>query len=186
MRASDNHTGAGCVIWLTGLSGAGKSTLSRRVSAELAARGHRVEVLDGDVVRESLSCDLGFSREDRDANVRRVAFVADLLSRNGVVVIVALVSPYRAARDDARARIGACFVEAYVKASVDACAQRDTKGLYARARAGEIENLTGYSDPYEEPLAPDVLLDTEQQSPDDSTTKLVDYVEMRVGIPARA
>ena len=183
MPSSDRDSGTGCVLWLTGLSGAGKSTLSDRVSSELRSRGHNVEVLDGDVVRESLSCDLGFSREDREANVRRVAFVADLLSRHGVVVIVALVSPYRSGREAARERIGDRFIEAYVRATVRACAERDTKGLYAKAREGEIDNLTGVGDPYEEPPAPELVLDTEHETPEESARKLLECVDARVGAP---
>src|ERR671916_1718115 len=128
----------GLTLWFTGLSGAGKSTVAEIVEHQLAERGVKVEVLDGDVVRTNLSKGLGFSKEDRDTNVRRIAFVADLLSRNGVAVITAAISPYRAIRDEARATMGERFVEIYVKASVEECERRDVKGLYARARSGEL------------------------------------------------
>src|SRR5437763_12775584 len=150
----------GFTLWLTGLSGAGKSTLATAVGDELRRRGIRVEILDGDEVRQNLSKGLGFSREDRDTNIRRIGYVAKLLTRNGVVVITAAISPYRAVRDEVRREIGA-FVEVYVKASLDECVRRDTKGLYARALAGEIAKFTGVSDPYEEPLAAELVIDTE-------------------------
>ncbi len=144
----------GFTLWLTGLSGAGKSTLAAAVSKELRDRGIPVEVLDGDEVRQNLSKGLGFSREDRDTNIRRIGYVAKLLARNGVAVITAAISPYRTIRDEVREEIGA-FVEVYVKASLDECIRRDTKGLYRRALAGEIPQFTGVSDPYEEPLSPE-------------------------------
>ena len=171
----------GLTLWFTGLSGAGKSTVARLVEADLRARGRRVEVLDGDEVRENLSKGLGFSKEDRDTNVRRIAFVADLLSRNGVVAITAAISPYRAIREEARALHGDRFVEIHVRASVDACAERDVKGLYARALRGEIPAFTRVSDPYEEPLAPDVVLDTETESPAESAARVLAHVEQRLG-----
>jgi adenylyl-sulfate kinase len=175
---------AGCVVWFTGRPGAGKSTLSQRVDAELRGRGVRTEILDGDTVREHLSCDLGFSREDRDSNVRRVGYVADLLARNGVVVIAAMISPYRETRNEVRTKIGDRFIEVYIDASVEACAERDVKGHYAKALAGEIENFTGISDPYEEPLAPEILISTENETVEQSTAKIVSYVDVRVGVPA--
>jgi adenylylsulfate kinase len=149
----------GVVVWLTGLSGAGKTTIAEALAAELRELGKKVEVLDGDVVRTHLSRELGFSREDRDANVARIAFVAHLLARNGVFVIVAAVSPYRAARDAARELIGD-FVEVHVAAALDACIARDIKGLYRKALAGEIRRFTGVSDPYEPPERPELTLDT--------------------------
>src|SRR5881398_2738182 len=152
----------GFTLWLTGLSGAGKSTLASAVGHELRRRGIRVEVLDGDEVRQNLSKGLGFSREDRDTNIRRIGYVAKLLARNGVAVITAAISPYRAVREEVRHEIGA-FVEVYVKASLDECIRRDTKGLYRRALAGELPQFTGVSDPYEEPLAPELVIDTEQE-----------------------
>ena len=152
LAAPSRGTGGLC-FWLTGLSGSGKSTVGRLAAGQLRDRGHQVEVLDGDDVRQNLCAGLGFSREDRDVNVRRIAWVADLLSRNNVVTFVAAVSPYRSTRDEARARMGERFVEVHVKASVDECERRDVKGLYERARAGKIQAFTGVSDPYEEPLA---------------------------------
>ncbi|MCX6024268.1 MAG: adenylyl-sulfate kinase [Chloroflexi bacterium] len=166
----------GCVIWTTGLSGAGKSTVSNLLTQELLARGRRVEVLDGDVVRTHLSKGLGFSKEDRDTNVRRIAFVAHLLQRNGVFVITAAISPYREIRDEARAMIGD-FVEVYVKATLDTLVARDVKGLYARALRGEIANFTGVSDPYEEPLAPDVVAETDCESVEQSVAKILARLE---------
>ncbi len=140
--------GQGLTVWFTGLPSAGKSTIARALEKHLLGEGRRVEVLDGDVVRTHLCKDLGFSREDRDENVRRVGFVAHLLARNGVVAICALVSPYRAARDEVRALHDGRFVEVYVAAPAEVCAQRDVKGLYAKARAGTVAAMTGYDDPY--------------------------------------
>lgn len=149
----------GFVVWLTGLSGAGKSTISEALVPELRAAGKKVEVLDGDIVRTHLSRGLGFSREDRDLNVARIAFVAHLLARNGVVVVVAAISPFKQAREDARKTIGD-FVEVHVAPPIETCIQRDTKGLYGKALAGELGSFTGISDPYEPPDAPEVHLDT--------------------------
>ena len=171
----------GYTLWFTGLSGSGKSTVAAIVEKELRAAGHRVEVLDGDVVRTNLSRGLGFSREDRDTNVRRIAFVADLLSRNGVNVVTAAISPYRAVRDEARELMGARFIEIHVKASLEECERRDVKGLYARARTGEIPEFTGVSDPYEEPLAPEIVLDTEHQTPSEAAGQVLELVERRRG-----
>ena len=145
----------GFTLWFTGLSGAGKTTISRLLEGHLRERGSKLEILDGDVVRENLSKGLGFSKEDRDTNIRRIAFVADLLSRNGVPVITAAISPYAEIRDEARELMGDRFIEVYVKASVDTCAERDVKGLYAKAFSGEIKEFTGVSDPYEVPENPD-------------------------------
>jgi adenylyl-sulfate kinase len=169
----------GLTLWFTGLSGAGKSTVASLVERELRRRGTPVEVLDGDVVRQNLSKGLGFSREDRDTNIRRIAFVADLLSRNGVVAITAAISPYRSTRDEARALMDGRFVEIHVKASVAECARRDVKGLYAKALAGEIEEFTGVSDPYEEPLAPELELDTEAETPEESAARVVGLLAVR-------
>ncbi len=149
----------GFVVWLTGLSGAGKTTITEALVPELRAAGRRVEVLDGDVVRTHLSKGLGFSREDRDANVARIAFVAHLLARNGVVVVVAAVSPYAQARSEARRLIGD-FVEVHVAPPLEECVKRDVKGLYQKALAGEIPGFTGVSDPYEPPPRPELVLDT--------------------------
>jgi adenylyl-sulfate kinase len=178
--AAPARSGTGLCFWLTGLSGSGKSTVGRLAAGQLRDRGHAVEVLDGDDVRQNLCAGLGFSRADRDVNVRRIAYVADLLSRNGVVTFVAAVSPYRRARDDARARMGNRFVEVHVHATVEECERRDVKGLYERARAGKIQAFTGVSDPYEEPLNPELVLDTESESPEDSARRLVEYVERRL------
>ncbi len=178
--AAPSRGGAGLCLWLTGLSGSGKSTVGRLAAGQLRDRGHRVEVLDGDDVRQNLCAGLGFSREDRDVNVRRIAWVADLLSRNDVVTFVAAVSPYRRTRDEARARMGGRFVEVHVKASVDECERRDVKGLYERARAGKIQAFTGVSDPYEEPMAPELTLDTEAESPEESARRIVEYAETRL------
>lgn len=174
----------GFTLWFTGLSGAGKTTISEAVADELRARGSKLEILDGDVVRENLSKGLGFSKEDRDTNIRRIAFVADLLSRNGVPVITAAISPYREIRDEARETMGERFIEVFVKASVEACADRDVKGLYKKAFAGEIKEFTGVSDPYEEPLNPEIVLDTESESVEQSTAKLLALLEERQLIPA--
>jgi adenylyl-sulfate kinase len=174
----------GFTLWFTGLSGAGKTTISKRVAEELQARGSRLEILDGDVVRENLSKGLGFSKEDRDTNIRRIAFVADLLSRNGVPVITAAISPYREIRAEARELMGERFIEVFVKASVDTCIERDPKGLYEKALKGEIKEFTGVSDPYEEPLDPELTLDTESESPEESAAKIIGLLEERQLIPA--
>jgi len=174
----------GATLWFTGLSGAGKSTIARLVEAELRERDTRVEVLDGDVVRTNLSKGLGFSKEDRDTNIRRIAFVADLLSRNGVIAITAAISPYREIRDEARELMGERFVEIFLKASVEACARRDVKGLYEKAFRGEIKEFTGVSDPYEEPLNPDLVIDTESESPEESAARVLALLDERVQVPA--
>ncbi len=172
--ASDTHVrqAAGFTLWLTGLSGAGKSTLAGVVASELRSRGIPVEILDGDEVRQNLSKGLGFSREDRDTNIRRIGYVAKLLTRHGVAVITAAISPYRAVREDVRREIGD-FVEVYVRASVDECIRRDAKGLYRRALAGDIPQFTGVSDPYEEPLAPEVVVDTERETVAESAARVI-------------
>jgi len=142
---------AGLTVWLTGLSSAGKTTISRAVHETLQARGQRVEWLDGDAMRLSLSAGLGFSKKDRDENIRRIGFVAELLTRNGVIVLVSAISPYRALRDEIRRRIGN-FMEVYVHAPLEVCEQRDVKGIYLRARARKLQRVTGLDDPYEPPL----------------------------------
>ncbi|HXP92519.1 MAG TPA: adenylyl-sulfate kinase [Candidatus Binatia bacterium] len=175
--------GSGFTIWLTGLSGAGKSTIARRLAEELEARGRAVEVLDGDVIRTNLSKGLGFSREDRDENIARIAFVASLLTRHGATVITAAISPFAQARAKARERIGE-FVEIYVRCSIDELARRDVKGLYAKALRGEIENFTGVSDPYEAPENPDVVVDSEFETVEESVENILDYLEQRKWISA--
>jgi adenylyl-sulfate kinase len=176
-------TDKGFTLWFTGLSGSGKSTITGLLVEELKKRGSKVEVLDGDVVRENLSKGLGFSKEDRDTNIRRIAFVADLLSRNEVPVVTAAISPYREIRAEARELMDGRFIEAYVKASVEVCEQRDTKGLYAKARSGEIKEFTGVSDPYEPPENPELVLDTENESPEQSAQKIIAYLEEQELIP---
>jgi adenylyl-sulfate kinase len=175
----------GFCLWFTGLSGAGKTTISKLIEAELRGRRNRLEILDGDVVRENLSKGLGFSKEDRDTNIRRIAFVADLLSRNGVPVITAAISPYRETRREARALMGERFIEVYVKASVETCAKRDVKGLYEKAFRGEIKEFTGVSDPYEVPEHAEIVVDTEAQEPEESAAQIISYLEARALIPAR-
>jgi adenylylsulfate kinase len=174
----------GFCLWFTGLSGSGKSTITTHLVKELRKRGSKLEVLDGDVVRENLSKGHGFSKEDRDTNIRRIAFVANLLSRNDVPVITAAISPYRDIRDEARQMMGDRFIEAYVKASVETCEQRDVKGLYAKARAGEIKEFTGVSDPYEPPRNPELVIETERQSPEQSAGQILAYLEERELIAA--
>jgi len=165
MRPMDGARGV--TVWLTGLPCSGKSSIAELVAGKLRRRGRRVEVLDGDVVRNELSKGLGFSREDRDTNVRRIGFVAHLLTRNGVVVVVAAVSPYARIRGEVRQRIGD-FVEVYVSCPLSECERRDVKGMYAKARRGEIAAFTGVSDPYEAPEAPDLSVDTLGQTPEES------------------
>lgn len=163
----------GAVLWFTGLSGSGKTTIAHEVEEKLLEAGVPVEILDGDVVRENLSKGLGFSKEDRDTNIRRIAFVAHLLQRNGVFVITAAISPYKAIRDEARAMIKD-FVEIYADASLEVCEARDTKGLYAKARAGEIKGFTGIDDPYEAPETPEVVCDTDAEDVAESAQKVID------------
>lgn len=175
----------GFTVWFTGLSGAGKSTVARLVDQELRARGVPTEVLDGDEVRTHLSKGLGFSREDRDANILRIAYVAKLLTRHNVAVITAAISPYRDARDAARRDIGH-FVEVYVRCPLAVCVARDVKGLYRKALTGEIERFTGVSDPYEEPLRPDLLLETHRETPADSAAKVIALLEKLEYVKAAA
>lgn len=162
----------GFVLWLTGLSGAGKTTIAHAVEAELKRLNHRVEVLDGDVVRAHLCQELGFSKVDRDKNIRRIGFVANLLSRNGVCTIVAAISPYQAIREELRQTV-TNFVEVYVNAPLEVCEARDVKGLYARARAGEIQSFTGIDSPYEPPTNPEIICYTAEETLDDSVTKII-------------
>lgn len=166
----------GFVLWLTGLSGAGKSTVAAKLGPVLAERGHRVELLDGDEVRTNLCQGLGFSRADRDTNIARIGYVAGKLSKHGVAVLVAAISPYQQARDLVRASVDS-FVEVYVAAPVSTCAERDPKGLYAKALAGEITHFTGVSDPYEPPPNPEIVLHTEAESVDDSVHQVIAWLE---------
>jgi adenylyl-sulfate kinase len=166
----------GFTLWFTGLSGAGKSTLARLVERELIGRGHKVEVLDGDVIRTNLSKGLGFSKEDRDTNIRRIGFVCNLLTRNQVVAIAAAISPYREVRDEVRRDIGT-FIEVYVKCPIDVLAERDVKGLYKKALAGEIKNFTGVDDPYEAPLASEVIVETDLESAEESAARIIAKLE---------
>ncbi|WOD39392.1 adenylyl-sulfate kinase [Nodosilinea sp. E11] len=166
----------GVTIWLTGLSGSGKSTIARVLEAELRQRNCQLEVLDGDIVRTNLTKGLGFSKEDRDENIRRIGFVSHLLTRNGVVVLVSAISPYREARDTVRDRIGD-FVEVFVDAPLNVCEDRDVKGLYKKARAGEIKQFTGIDDPYEPPLNPEVHCHTDQQTVEESAAQIIAKLE---------
>ncbi len=180
-----NRGGSGFTVWLTGLSGSGKSTIGHALAGELERRGHRVEVLDGDVVRTHLSRGLGFTREDRDTNVERIGWVASRLTRHGAAVVVAAISPYEETRSTARALVEehGAFVEVWVKAAVEECARRDVKGLYAKALAGEIEQFTGVSDPYEQPAGAEVIADTERETPAESVVRVLAALEQRGLVP---
>jgi adenylylsulfate kinase len=166
----------GFTLWLTGLPGSGKSSLANLAAEELRRRGHRVEILDGDEVRTHLSKDLGFSKADRDANIRRIGYVCKLLSRNGIVAITAAISPYRETRDEVR-REHEKFVEVYVKCSLEKLVERDDKGLYAKALKGEIPFFTGVSDPYEEPLRPELVIETDREKIEDGLQRLLATLE---------
>ncbi|WP_238134301.1 adenylyl-sulfate kinase [Calderihabitans maritimus] len=166
----------GFTLWFTGLSGAGKSTLAHLVAEELRRRGRKVEILDGDEVRENLSKGLGFSKEDRDTNILRIGYVARLLARNGVIAIAAAISPYRETREKVREANGD-FVEVFVKCPLEECIRRDVKGLYQKALKGEIQQFTGISDPYEEPLNPEIVVETDRQEPEESAVLIISYLE---------
>jgi adenylylsulfate kinase len=172
---SDADTGF--TLWFTGLSGAGKSTLATELRHEIRARGRRVEVLDGDEIRTNLSKGLGFSKEDRDTNIRRIGYVARLLSRNGVVAITAAISPYRDVRDEVRRAHEAPFVEAFVDCSIDELVRRDAKGLYAKALRGEVPHFTGISDPYEPPPTPEIHVRSDRETVAESRAKIVAWLE---------
>jgi len=179
----------GFVLWFTGLSGAGKTTLSTRLAEELKARGLRVEILDGDEVRTNLSKGLGFSKEDRDTNIRRIGYVSCLLARNHVAVIAAAISPYRELRDEVRRTIrdnDATFIEVFAKCSIEVLAERDVKGLYKKALAGELEEFTGVSDPYEEPLNAEVVVETDRETIEVSGAKILRALEERHLLPKAA
>ena len=169
----------GVIIWLTGLSGAGKTTIANRLKDVISQRDLNVEVLDGDVIRTNLSQGLGFSKSDRDINIRRVGYVANLLSRNGVIVIVAAISPYRAVRDEVKAS-SHNFMEVYVNAPIEICESRDVKGLYAAARNGKLKGFTGVDDPYEVPLDADVTCFSDRESIDESVWKIVRVLDNRL------
>jgi len=166
----------GFTLWFTGLSGAGKSTLANLLATELRERGHRVEILDGDEVRTNLSKGLGFSKEDRDINIRRIGYVCNLLARNGVIAISAAISPYREVRDEVRG-LHQRFFEVFVRCTIDKLVERDVKGLYKKALAGEIKSFTGVSDPYEEPLKPELIVDSSTETVDQSLGRLLARLE---------
>jgi len=179
LREVDDLRRAGLTVWFTGLSAAGKTTIARLVGQELERRGYVVDYLDGDNVRKHVSAGLGFSREDRETNIERVGWVASRLSRGGVVVLVSVIGPYASARQRARAMVEehASFVEVHVATSLEECARRDPKGLYARAFAGEIDHFTGVSDPYEVPSAPDLRVDTLGEDPATSADRVIARLE---------
>ena len=173
----------GFTLWFTGLPSSGKSTLAHKVEEILLERGMKVEVLDGDVVRTNLSKGLGYSKEDRDTNIKRIGFVCHLLTRNDVVAIGAAISPYREIRDYNRQLIGR-FVEVYVKCPIELLQERDTKGMYAKALKGELPNFTGVSDPYEEPLEPEVVVETDKEAEEESVAKIIRTLELMQYVPA--
>lgn len=175
----------GVTIWFTGLSGSGKSTITQALKAKLLERGCRLEVLDGDIVRTNLTKGLGFSKEDRDENIRRIGFVSHLLTRNGVIVLVSAISPYRDIREEVRDRIGD-FVEVYASAPLETCEDRDVKGLYKKARSGEIKQFTGIDDPYEPPLNPEVNCETHKESLEESVNKVLAKLEELGYVPVPA
>jgi len=166
----------GVTLWFTGLSGAGKTTISKAVADKLRSQGYKLEILDGDIVRQNLTKGLGFSKEDRDENIRRIGFVSHLLTRNGVIVLVSAISPYRQTRLEVKQKIGD-FVEVYVNAPLGVCEERDVKGLYKRVRAGEITNFTGIDDPYEPPLDPHVECRTDLEEVEESVMKVLNKLE---------
>ncbi len=172
----------GFTLWFTGLPCSGKSTLARRVQEILLERGMNVELLDGDEVRQNLCKGLGYSKEDRDTNIRRIGYVCKLLSRNGAVAVAAAISPYREIREENRRAIAA-YVEVYVKAPIEVLAKRDVKGMYKKALAGEITNFTGVSDPYEEPERPEILIESDKETVEDSTAKIIRTLEVMGLIP---
>ncbi len=175
-RNGDKMEHEGFVLWFTGLPCSGKTTVADKVAEKLKQVGLKVERLDGDIVRKSLTRDLGFSKEDRDKNIERVTFVAKLLSRNGVAVLPAFVSPYIGARDNARLET-TNFIEVYVKCSIEACEKRDVKGMYQKARQGIIKDFTGVDDPYEEPPNPEIILESDKETVDESVKKVLRYLK---------
>jgi adenylyl-sulfate kinase len=186
IEASNNnshHARKGALVWFTGLSGSGKSTLAQAVFARLETQGRAVEILDGDMVRRHLSKGLGFSREDRMENIRRIAFVGNLLARHGVVVLAPVIAPYRSIRDEVR-RSSPCYIEVYVNAPLEVCEQRDPKGLYRRARAGEIANFTGLDDPYEEPESPEVECRTHVDGVEACVEQILGRIALALTLPS--
>lgn len=169
----------GFILWFTGYSGAGKSTLANAIAPKLRALGKRTEILDGDEVRENLSKGLGFSKEDRDTNIRRIGFVANLLARNGVVAVTAAISPYRQIRDEIRSKSQAPFIEIFVDTPLELAEKRDPKGLYKKARAGQIQHFTGVSDPYEPPQKPEITVRTADEGIDACVTRILAYLRSR-------
>ena len=167
---------SGAAVWFTGFSGAGKTTIAEALTEELNNQGYKLEVLDGDEIRENLTKDLGFSKEDRDTNIRRIGFVAKLLARNGVIVLIPVISPYRAIRDEMRANINN-FVEVFVNAPLSVCEERDVKGLYKKVRAGEIKQFTGIDDPYEPPTNPEVECRTDLEELSESVAKIMNKLK---------
>ncbi len=178
MGNSNPSDSRGVTLWFTGLPCSGKSAVADEAAKILNEKGLKVERLDGDIVRQDLTRDLGFSKQDRDENIRRITFVAKLLTRNGVIVLTSFVSPYKKARERARKEIGN-FIEAYVKCPVEVCMKRDVKGMYKKAIKGEIKEFTGISDPYEEPENPDLLIDSDNETPEESTQKVIDMLKER-------
>ena len=174
--SDDKLQRVGFTLWFTGLSGAGKSTIANILEKRLKGQKLKIEVLDGDVVRTHLSKGLGFSKEDRDANIRRIGYVASILSRNGVIVVTAAISPYREIRNEVRG-MHENFVEIYVKCPLEVLEKRDVKGLYKKARAGEIQQFTGITDPYEEPLSPEIVIETNKMTPEESANKILKWLE---------
>ena len=179
MAASKREDGPGLIAWMEGLPCSGKTTLSRAVAERLKARGAKVEILDGDEVRQMFSPELGFSRKDRELHARRVSYVARMLARNGVVVLVAMITPYETSRQTARAVAGVPFVEVWLRCPLDVCRQRDPKGLYRKTQEGQVSRMTGVDDPFEEPLNPDLVIDTNELSVLDSVERIVGYLESR-------
>jgi len=175
-----NTKNRGFTLWFTGLPCSGKSTLAEIIAPELKRRGRGVEILDGDVVRTNLTKGLGFSKEDRDENIRRIGFVCGLLSKHGAIAISAAISPYRSVRDEVRSKIEN-FIEVYVETPLDLCIQRDVKGMYKKALAGDMKNFTGISDPYEPPLHPEILIQTQKESPEESAARILGRLE-RMGL----
>ena len=167
----------GFVVWMEGLSGSGKTTLSREVAAKLKSLGWRTEILDGDEVRRMFSPELGFSRRDREFHARRVSYVARMLARNGVGVLVAMITPYETSRQAARSEVGARFTEVWLKCPIEVCRQRDPKGIYRRTQEGDVKRMTGVDDPFEEPLNPDLVVDTSTTSIAESTSRILAHLQ---------